>query len=637
MKPAVLAVILLILAPFLGVSPACAEKRVALVIGNAAYQHTQPLANPGNDAEDTASALRRVGFSVQFERDLDKRGMERALAAFARAARDADVALFYYAGHGLQHRGINYLMPIDARLEDEFSLDFEITRLDDVLGSLARSKGARILILDACRRNPLVERLAGMSGTRDFVAARGLARLDAPRGMVVAYSTQADQLAIDGAGRNSPFTAALVKQLGEPGLEIGPLFRRVAAEVNRTTGGRQLPELSISLLGEFYFNKADTDAQAWAKLRRSEDPGRLRDFVRRYPGSPLVADVQERIEAIERAEGARLERERLAREAAEREAREREAREREAREREQRLVAERRQSAQDGPSGAAPTAADQTATEPIGPALPPAPAEPVVQRPTALEQPAEAAPPAAGSAGTQTAMLPPPQALSPQVLPPQVLPPQVLSPDAPPPDAPAPLARTPLAGGLLVREIKKELQRIGCYAGRLDEIWSTAETAASVRKLVTYAKLSPGPAEPTIELLEAIRGRTGRVCPLECGPRQVERNGRCAPRTCPAGMALDEEGNCERRRTANVPPPTRGVEPSRAVEPTPTHRPGGAHAPVDHSLPGTVVRREPPGGSVPHGATVRVDDGSCPRGMIKEITGGNLNRNVPRLRRCVTR
>src|SRR5262245_35381511 len=106
---------------------AAAENRVALVIGNAAYQHTAALSNPGNDAEDVAAALRSVGFTVLFERELNKRGMERALAGFARSARDADAALFYYAGHGMQYHGVNYLVPVDAKLEDEFSLNFEVT------------------------------------------------------------------------------------------------------------------------------------------------------------------------------------------------------------------------------------------------------------------------------------------------------------------------------------------------------------------------------------------------------------------------------------------------------------------------------------------------------------------------------
>src|SRR5262249_44128973 len=110
-------------------------------------------------------------------------------------------------------------------------------------------KGVKILVLDACRKNPLAERLARSARTRDVIPTRGLAKFDATHGMVVAYSTQADQVATDGEGRNSPFTSALVKQIKEPGLEIGIVFRRVAAEVHRATKGQQLPELSVSLLG----------------------------------------------------------------------------------------------------------------------------------------------------------------------------------------------------------------------------------------------------------------------------------------------------------------------------------------------------------------------------------------------------
>ena len=113
--------------------------------------------------------------------------------------------------------------------------------------------------------------------------------------MVIAYSTQADQLAIDGKGRNSPFAAALVKEIGAPGIEIGTMFRRVAADVSDATQGHQLPELSISLIGDFYLNNSDTDVQAWAKLRGSTDSDRLRRFISRYPGSPLATDIQDRL------------------------------------------------------------------------------------------------------------------------------------------------------------------------------------------------------------------------------------------------------------------------------------------------------------------------------------------------------
>ena len=174
---------------------ASAERRVALVIGNAAYQHTTTLANPVNDAQDLAATLAKLGFEVIVAHDLNKRGMEMAIVRFARAAQDADAALFFYAGHGIQHRGANYLVPIDARLEDEFSLNFELTRISDVLAALESARGVKVLVLDACRNNPLASRLMQKSASRGSIASRGLARIDAIRGMVVAYAAQPNQVA----------------------------------------------------------------------------------------------------------------------------------------------------------------------------------------------------------------------------------------------------------------------------------------------------------------------------------------------------------------------------------------------------------------------------------------------------------
>lgn len=281
-------------------APAHAEKRVALVIGNAAYQNTPALTNPVNDGEDLATALRKIGFTVVLERNLNKRGMEAAIARFARLAQSADAAMFFYAGHGMQWGGINYLVPTDAKLEDEFNLNFELTRLDDVLFGLQRASGIKILIVDACRNNPLVDKLNRVSTTRDLVATRGLAKIEPSRGMVIAYSTQINQVAVDGTERNSPFTSSLVKEIEEPGVEIGTLFRRVAAEVNRKTEGRQLPELSLSLVGEFYLNNRDTDMQAWSKIRDSENPFDIKTFMANYPKSMLFTDARRRLAAIER-------------------------------------------------------------------------------------------------------------------------------------------------------------------------------------------------------------------------------------------------------------------------------------------------------------------------------------------------
>jgi caspase domain-containing protein len=230
-----------------------ADTRVALVIGNGAYQNAPRLPNPRNDATDVAAALRRSGFDTVLSTDLDKAGMDEATIRFARAARTADVAMFYYSGHALQFGGVNYLVPIDAKLADEADLR-RMTRVDDVVADLAQAKNFRILVLDACRDNPLADQLRRSIGaTRAIPLQRGLAKIDSPEGMIVAYATQAGRTAEDGGGRNSPYTTAFLKRIDEK-EEIGSIFRRVSADVYETTKHEQLPELSLSFIGEFYLH-----------------------------------------------------------------------------------------------------------------------------------------------------------------------------------------------------------------------------------------------------------------------------------------------------------------------------------------------------------------------------------------------
>src|SRR5215510_861082 len=159
-------------------APALAEKRVALVIGNGAYQNAPRLANPGNDAQDVATALRRVGFETILGLDLDRAGMDDHAVRFARAARDADVAMFYYSGHALQFNGLNYLAPVDAKLTDEADLR-RLARVDDIVADLQQAKNLRVLVLDSCRDNPLADDLKRSIGrTRALTLTRGLAKID---------------------------------------------------------------------------------------------------------------------------------------------------------------------------------------------------------------------------------------------------------------------------------------------------------------------------------------------------------------------------------------------------------------------------------------------------------------------------
>jgi uncharacterized caspase-like protein len=187
------AVLLLILA--LLAAPAFADNRVALVIGNGAYQHFDHLPNPPHDAEDVANALKQIGFQTILAVDLDQAGMQSATIQFARAARNADVAVFYYSGHAMQFAGVNYLAPIDTVLHDDADLR-RMTRVDEILADLQPAKNLRILVLDSCRDNPLAEQLKRSLGvTRGINVGRGLAKMESPDGTIISYATQAGNTA----------------------------------------------------------------------------------------------------------------------------------------------------------------------------------------------------------------------------------------------------------------------------------------------------------------------------------------------------------------------------------------------------------------------------------------------------------
>lgn len=311
--------LILLLLSGLALAETPAERRVALVIGNSSYRNAPVLPNTVNDARDMVTALRKVGFEVVDGIDLDKRGMDSALTRFARLAQDADAAMFYFAGHGFQFNGENYLVPIEAKIEDEVGVQYETTRLNDVVTALNYAKGVKIMVLDACRNNPFVGLLAKRQATRGFSVGSGLAPVQRAQGMVIAYATQANDVAADGAGRNSPFTAALVREIDQPGLEVAALFRRVQKSVYDSTAGRQTPELSLSLLGDFYLNREETDADVWRRIRASDDSTALQAFIQRYPQSFFVIDARTRLDLLERRSSVSSERDKLVREFAERE------------------------------------------------------------------------------------------------------------------------------------------------------------------------------------------------------------------------------------------------------------------------------------------------------------------------------
>jgi hypothetical protein len=532
------------------VLPCLADKRVALVIGNSKYKNTPSLVNPQNDAADVADALRAVGFQVTLRLDAEKRQMDQAIAQFAREASDSDAALFYYAGHGMQFQGRNYVMPVDAELQDEISLRYEMTAIDDVKVALERSNGVKIMVLDACRNNPLAAKLVRSISavSRDIPNVQGYARPEKTRGMIVVYATQADDVANDGVGRNSPFSTAFLKEIKEPGVEIGTMFRRIGGDVYQATNGQQSPELSISLVPEYYLNQSETDQTIWARIRATTDSAIIQKFVERYPESFYVPDAKARLDLLEReardktdtrphpdekgenASGATLpsavatqkEQERIAREAKAREE----------------ALAAKLAAAETDRQNLARELAEREASQRQAEIDR---AEATKERVARLESQAEQTkvdPPIGGQKAADAKS----SSVTTDL---KVAEAQPTATNA----APSPLSAEQT---VLVAPIQSELRRLGCFGGSGD--WFSSEMQRTVTKYTRYAKLTTSPASPSAEFLESLKTTRDRVCPSECTAREVESGDRCVVKNCGPGEYLSRTGNCE---TLPATPPKR--------------------------------------------------------------------------------
>jgi len=233
----------------LSADPSRAEKRVALVIGVSEYQQAPRLPNPARDAEAMTNLFKRAGFDiVQSRRDLGIVDLRRAIREFSETSRDADISVVYYAGHGIEVDGVNYLVPADARLVSDFDVEDETISLDRVLKALDPVRRLRLVILDACRDNPFTKTMKRTVASR--AVGHGLAKVEpAMSDTLVAYAAKAGAVAADGDGQNSPFTVALLKHITEPGLDLRIAFGRVRDDVLKSTGNRQEPFVYGSLGG----------------------------------------------------------------------------------------------------------------------------------------------------------------------------------------------------------------------------------------------------------------------------------------------------------------------------------------------------------------------------------------------------
>ncbi len=270
--------------------PALAENRFALVIGNGAYTGVPALANPPNDARDIAAALKSLGFTVTLGIDLDQAAMQRSIAQFAAEAAGADVSLLYYAGHGVQLAGRNYLIPVGAQLHTVDDIETRTIPLDPVLAELGNGKGSHLVFLDACRNNPF-------AGAGVALPSAGLARVGKLPGFFIAFATQPDNVAFDGGGRNSPFATALLGHLATPGADISSMMIAVRNDVFAATGGQQIPADESLLTRQVYFagsaaTEKSPETQLWRLAGKDRDPNLLTAYLDRYPEGPHAADVR---------------------------------------------------------------------------------------------------------------------------------------------------------------------------------------------------------------------------------------------------------------------------------------------------------------------------------------------------------
>ena len=468
------------------------EKRVALVIGNSAYKHAGELPNPVNDAAAIAKMLKTAGFNVvESRRDLGINEMRRAIRDFTDNAKDADIAVVFYAGHGIEVDGANYLIPVDAALDRDIDVEDEAVSLDRIVRVLDPVKRLRLIILDACRVNPFAKTMKRTIGSRAI--GRGLAKIEpASSDTLIAFAAKAGSTAADGDGaKNSPFTTALVKNLAIPGLDLRIAFGRVRDDVLKATGSKQEPFVygslggtTVALVPPPESKPAVVVAPAPAPVAANSNTEMRRDYeLASQVGTKEAWDYfLVRHTAGFYADLARAARGKIVAE-------------------ETRIVA------------AAKAAAEAKS--------------------------ADEAKAAAAAKAAKTMVI-----------------------AAVPPTAPVETPKASAAGpniAEIAKQMQGELRRLGCYPGALNGEWNS-ESRRALERFNTHAGIRLDVKLVSLDSLDVVRGKTTRICPLQCEKGYKADGETCIKMTCPAGQVIGDEGTCENKekpRTASRPEPRR--------------------------------------------------------------------------------
>src|SRR5882724_7436934 len=302
---------------------AFANKRVAFVVGNAAYKNVAPLPNPAIDAKSMARVLRNVGFDVVEGVNLSRDAMTAKLLEFGKKADGADVAVFFYAGHGIAIDGANYLLPVDADLKSEMDVKLGAAiNVDLTLEQTMSDAKVKLVFLDACRDNPFAAKIRSAEATRSVNVATGLAEMKSGEGTLIAFATGPGQAALDGQeGTNSPFTRALIANIAQPGVEIQQAMTKVRAQVNEETSKNQLPWGHTNLIGSVYLNPvgapaegtveaqntptvtagapSDVELEFWRSVKDSNKPEELNAYLTNYPNGTFKSIALARIASLQ--------------------------------------------------------------------------------------------------------------------------------------------------------------------------------------------------------------------------------------------------------------------------------------------------------------------------------------------------
>src|SRR5712675_2216468 len=310
----------------LSVNTAKADRRVAFVVGNGAYKNVQPLPNPAIDAKSMARVLRNVGFDVVEGTNLTRDKMTERLLEFGKKAQGADVAVFFYAGHGIAINGTNYLLPVDADIKSEMDVKLGAAiNIDLTLDQTMSDAKVKLVFLDACRDNPFAAKIKSNSATRSVSVQSGLAEMKSGEGTLIAFATGPGQTALDGQeGTNSPFTRALMANIATPGVEIQQAMTKVRAQVNEETNKGQLPWGHTNLIGSVYLNPvaapaanaaaaassgpavvgsisggSDVELEFWRSIKESNKPEELNAYLTNYPNGQFKSLALSRIASLE--------------------------------------------------------------------------------------------------------------------------------------------------------------------------------------------------------------------------------------------------------------------------------------------------------------------------------------------------